>query len=192
MNAWDKPPWRKRSQPFNSFRFSTLVMSFSCVSAVDVCDVWFSVLFTFTGLTQFVQFARRHVYDAWFLVPIQLATASPPQHTKHSVGFTGLAVWVYATLAVLGGWVGSLARMCTCLASKCWLFLVLGLTNLLEDTLHFQFCNTGRLPVISTTMTYLMFLVFSTVCYLTDVAGVLSWKQTAFQVSLFLLSLVVC
>ena len=33
---------------------------------------------------------------------------------------------------------------------------------------------------------------FSTVCYLTDVTGVLSWKQTAFQVSLFLLSLVVC
>ena len=33
---------------------------------------------------------------------------------------------------------------------------------------------------------------FSTVSYLTDVTGVLSWKQTAFQVSLFLLSLVVC
>ena len=78
---------------------------------------------------------------------------------------------------------GSLARMCTCLASKCWLFLVLGLTNLLEDTLHFQFCNNHDLFDVSG---------FSTVCYLTDVTGVLSWKQTAFQVSLFLLSLVVC
>ena len=120
----------------------------------------FSSVYTYTGLALSVQFTRIHVYDAWFLVFIQLATASPPQHTKHSVGFTGLALWVYATLVVLGGWVGSLAQRCTFLAGDCWRSLVLGFTSLPFDKWHVQFCSAGRLPVISATMTYLMFLVF--------------------------------
>ena len=32
----------------------------------------------------------------------------PPSHTTHSVGSTGLALWVYAVCGVWGGWVGSL------------------------------------------------------------------------------------
>ena len=31
-----------------------------------------------------------------------------PSHTTHSVGSTGLALWVYAVCGVWGGWVGSL------------------------------------------------------------------------------------
>ena len=81
-------------------------------------------------------------------------------HPPRKLSFTGLALWVYATLVVLGGWVGSLAQMCTFLAVDCWRSLVLGFTSLPYDKWHVQFSNAGRLPVISTTMTYLMFLVF--------------------------------
>ena len=59
-----------------------------------------------------VQFARIHVDVSGFSFTYNSRPRPPPQHTKHSVGFTGLALWVYATLVVLGGWVGSLALLC--------------------------------------------------------------------------------
>ena len=69
---------------------------------------------------QLVQFSRIHVHVMFEFVErmmfLRFAETSrprpPPQHNKYSVGFTGLALWVYATLVVLGGWVGSLALWC--------------------------------------------------------------------------------
>ena len=55
-----------------------------------------------------VQFTRIHVDVSGFSFTYNSRPRPPPQHTKHSVGFTGLALWVYATLAVLGGWWGLL------------------------------------------------------------------------------------
>ena len=66
-----------------------------------------------------VQFTRIHVDVSGFSFTYNSRPRPPPQHTKHSVGFTGLALWVYATLVVLGGWVGSLARVCTHFAGRC-------------------------------------------------------------------------
>ena len=63
-------------------------------------------------------------------------------------------------LCWVGGWVGSLAQMWAFLAGDCWRSLVLGFTSLPNDKWHVQFYNTGRLPVISTTLAYLNFLVF--------------------------------
>jgi hypothetical protein len=75
-------------------------------------------VFSHVMFLQLVQFTHIHVCLMFWVrqrvqrlaQPRSLATAFPPQHTKHSVGFTGLALWVYATLVVLGGWVGSLHR----------------------------------------------------------------------------------
>ena len=41
----------------------------------------------------------------------------PPSHTTHSVGSTGLALWVYAVCGVWGGWVGSFALVAVFFAS---------------------------------------------------------------------------
>ena len=105
--------------------------------------------------------------------------------------FTGLALWVYATLAVLGGWWG-LLRGCA-LAWPARLALS-GIGSYKSVGGHIALSVLQHWSVTGDFNNHDLFDVsgFSTVCYLTDVTGVLSWKQTAFQVSLFLLSLVVC
>ena len=43
-----------------------------------------------------------------FIYIVRRTSRCPPSHTTHSVGSTGLALWVYAVCGVWGGWVGSL------------------------------------------------------------------------------------
>ena len=52
-----------------------------------------------------------------FIYIVRRTSRCPPSHTTHSVGSTGLALWVYAVCGVWGGWVGSFALVAVFFAS---------------------------------------------------------------------------
>ena len=52
-------------------------------------------------------FAVHCHFDVKFYLHSTTYFPPPRSHTTHSVGSTGLALWVYAVCGVWGGWVGS-------------------------------------------------------------------------------------
>ena len=63
--------------------------------------VWFAVV-----VLRVHSFFICHL-DVEFYLHSTTYLPPPPSHTTHSVGSTGLALWVYAVCGVWGGWVGS-------------------------------------------------------------------------------------
>ena len=71
--------------------------SMSLLKKVRFADVFLRVHSLFIGHFDLEIYLHSTTY-----IPL------PPSHTTHSVGSTGLALWVYAVCGVWGGWVGSL------------------------------------------------------------------------------------